>query len=217
MNTRPNIVVDRHELGPIGTNCYVVRASQGAPAAVVIDPGDDVTQLRLELARAGASCAAILVTHTHYDHIGGIADLAGASGAPVWVSDVEAVVLERPDDVYAAYGVHIKPWKPDHRLQGDETFSVGGIEWQTIPVPGHSPGHLAFAADGALFSGDVLFAGSVGRVDLPGGDWETLLASIGMLVERFDADTTVYPGHMGITTLGSERATNPFLQELAGH
>ncbi len=208
------LAVDRYELGPIGTNCYVVRASHGAPEAVVIDPGDDVADLRLELTRAGASCVGILVTHTHYDHIGGIAALAEASGAPVWVSDVEAFVLENPDDVYAAYGVHIRPWKPDRRLQGDEQFELAGIEWQTIQVPGHSPGHLAFAADGALFSGDVLFAGSVGRVDLPGGDWETLLDSISRLAERFPPETVVYSGHGPPTALGEELARNPFLAEL---
>jgi glyoxylase-like metal-dependent hydrolase (beta-lactamase superfamily II) len=210
-----SLAVDRYELGPLGTNCYVVRASHGATEAVIIDPGDDVTELRLELARAGASCVAILVTHTHYDHIGGIADLAEASGAPVWISNAEAFVLENPDAVYAAFGVpHIRPWKPARRLDGDEQFELAGITWQTVPVPGHSPGHLAFAADGALFSGDVLFAGSVGRVDLPGGDWETLLDSISRLADGFPPETVVYSGHGPPTTLGAELEHNPFLAEL---
>ena len=209
-----SLAVDRYELGPIGTNCYVVRVSHGAPEAVVIDPGDDVTDLRLELARSGATCAGILVTHTHFDHNGGIADLAEASGAPVWVSDTEAFVVERPNDVYAAYGVNIRGWTPDRRLHGDEEFELAGIAWQTLPVAGHSPGHLAFAADGALFSGDVLFAGSVGRVDLPGGDWETLLESIRRLAERFPHETVVYSGHGPPTTLGAELEHNPFLAEL---
>jgi len=205
-----SLAVDRYELGPIGTNCYVVRASEDAAEAVVVDPGDDVSGLRLD----GITVAAILITHTHFDHIGGIADLAEATGAPVWVSDTEAFVVERPNDVYAAYGVSIRGWTPDQRLQGDEQFELAGIEWQTIPVPGHSPGHLAFAAGGALFSGDVLFAGSVGRVDLPGGDWETLLSSIERLQQRFPPETTVYSGHGPPTTLGAELASNPFLAEL---
>jgi len=208
------LAVDRYELGPIGTNCYVVRAAREAPEAVVIDPGDDVTDVRAELERAGARCAGILVTHTHFDHLGGIADLAEATGAPVWISEREAFVLERPDDVYAAYGVHIRPWSAEHRLAGDEAFALGGVDWQTILVPGHSPGHLAFAADGALFSGDVLFAGSVGRVDLPGGDWATLLDSIRLLAERYPPETAVYPGHGPATTLGEELERNPFLTEL---
>ena len=94
-------------------------------------------------------------------------------------------------------------------------LTLAGIEFEVLFTPGHSPGHLTYATDGALFSGDVLFEGSVGRVDLPGGDWPTLLASIGTLVERFPSETTVYPGHMGLTTLGRERQSNPFLAELA--
>jgi hydroxyacylglutathione hydrolase len=206
--------VDRYELGPIGTNCYVVRASADAAEAVVIDPGDDASEIRADLERRGTRCAGILVTHTHFDHLGGIAGLAEVTGAPVWVSETEAFVLERPDEIYAAYGVHIRPWNAEHRLSGDEAFELAGIDWQTVPVPGHSPGHLAFAADGALFSGDVLFAGSVGRVDLPGGDWATLIDSIRLLAERYPPETTVYPGHGPPTTLGEELATNPFLTEL---
>jgi hydroxyacylglutathione hydrolase len=208
------LAVDRYELGPIGTNCYAVRASDAAPEAVVIDPGDDATEVRADLDRHGARLAGIFVTHTHFDHLGGIADLAESTGAPVWVSETEAFVLERPDEIYAAYGVHIRPWQAEHRLAGDEAFELAGIAWQTIPVPGHSPGHLAFAADGALFSGDVLFAGSVGRVDLPGGDWPTLVDSIRLLAERYPPETTVYPGHGPPTSLGEELASNPFLTEL---
>jgi hydroxyacylglutathione hydrolase len=205
-----SLAVDSYQLGPIGTNCYVVRAADDAIEAVVIDPGDDVSGLRLE----GLRVAGILITHTHFDHIGGIADLAEATGAPVWVSETEAFVVEQPNDVYAAYGVDIRGWMPDRRLQGDEAFELAGIDWETVPVPGHSPGHVAFAADGALFSGDVLFAGSVGRVDLPGGDWETLLRSIERLTDRFPPETTVYSGHGPPTTLGAELASNPFLAEL---
>jgi hydroxyacylglutathione hydrolase len=209
-----DLVVDRYELGPIGTNCYVVRARRGAEECVVVDPGADAAALRLELARLGTRCAAILVTHVHWDHIGGVADLAEGTGAPVHVSDTEAPVLERPDDFYAAIGVRIRPYVPEVRLAGDESLELAGISFETLPVPGHSPGHLAFHADGCLFSGDVLFAGGVGRVDLPGGDWETLLGSIRTLADRFSAETVVYSGHGPPTTLGDELARNPFLLEL---
>jgi glyoxylase-like metal-dependent hydrolase (beta-lactamase superfamily II) len=180
----------------------------------VVDPGADAAQLRIQLARDGLRCVAILVTHTHYDHIGAVAELAEATDAPVYAPDGEADVLERPEAVYGPMGIHLRGRRPDVRLQGDETLDVAGIHFETMLVPGHSPAHLAFAAEGAVFSGDVLFAGSVGRVDLPGGDWDTLLASIRAMAERLPADTVVFPGHGPATTLGDELAHNPFLAEL---
>lgn len=205
-------VVDRYELGSIGTNCYVVRATRGAAEAVVIDPGGEATRVLLELAREGARCAAILITHTHWDHIGAVAELAAGTGAPVHVSALEAPVLERPEDFYPGMGV--RPWTPEVRLEGEETLELVGVTFETLRVPGHSPGHLAFHADGALFSGDVLFAGSVGRTDIPFAEWETLAGSIRALVERLPPETLVYPGHGSATTLGAELAGNPFLAGL---
>jgi hydroxyacylglutathione hydrolase len=206
------LVVDRYELGPIGTNCYVVRAERGAPEAVVVDPGGDAATIRLELAGMGATCAGIIVTHTHYDHLGGVADLAEGTGAPVYVSEAEAPVLARPADYYPA--IPIRPYEADVLLSGDETIELAGITFETVPVPGHSPGHLAFFAELSLFSGDVLFAGSVGRTDLPMADWETLLESIRTLIDRFPPETVVYSGHGPPTTLADELARNPFLAEL---
>jgi hydroxyacylglutathione hydrolase len=208
------VAVDRHVVGPAQENCYVVRAERGSAEAVVVDPGDAATELRLELARAGARCAAILVTHCHYDHIGAVADLAEGTGAPVYMAREEAPVMAAPDEYYAALGVHVRPYEPDVLLDGDETLELAGLELQTLLVPGHSPAHIAFAADGCLFSGDVLFQGGVGRTDLAGGDWDTLVESIRMLVERFPPETVVYPGHGAPTTLGAELARNPLLVEL---
>src|SRR5919199_154550 len=168
------VIVDSFVLGAAQENCYVVRAERGATEAIVVDPGDAAADLRLELARAGARCAAILVTHCHYDHIGAVADLAEGTGAPVYMSREEAPVMAAPDEYYAALGVHVRPYEPDVLLDGDETPELAGLELQTVLVPGHSPAHLAFATGGCLFSGDVLFQGSVGRTDLPGGDWDTL-------------------------------------------
>ncbi len=206
------LVVDRYELGPIGTNCYVVRSERGATEAVVIDPGGDAAELRIELARTGVTVAGILLTHTHYDHIGAVADLAEASGAKVYISAVEAPVLENPAQYYP--GIPIRPYTPDVLLAGGETIDLAGISFETVQVPGHSPGHLAFYTELCLFSGDVLFEGSVGRTDLPMADWETLVESIRMLAERFSPDTIVYSGHGPETTLGTELARNPFLAEL---
>lgn len=206
------LAVDRHELGPIATNCYVVRRERGVPEAAVIDPSGDAATLRLELAQAGARCTAILITHAHWDHLLGVADLAEGTGAQVYMSDEERIALEQPETVHQ--GVDLRPWTVDVKLEGGETIEAAGISFEVLRVPGHSPGHLAYHADGCLFSGDVLFAGSVGRTDLPFGDWEALLDSIRVLIERFPHDTVVYSGHGPPTTLGAELARNPFLAEL---
>jgi len=208
------IVVDQYELGPIGTNCYVVRSERGAVESAVVDPSGDAATIRLELASLGTSCAGILVTHSHWDHILGLAELAEGTGVTVYGPELELDVLENPSSYYSGLGVSLRGWKPDVLLSGGETIEVAGISFEVVAVPGHSPGHLAYYADDALLSGDVLFAGSVGRTDLPRGDWDVLLESIRSLAERYPPDTVVYSGHGPPTTLGAELARNPFLAEL---
>jgi glyoxylase-like metal-dependent hydrolase (beta-lactamase superfamily II) len=205
------LVVDSFVMGPFKSNCYVVRSERGAAQAAVIDPGDDPTDLRLDLARMGAATGGILVTHTDVDHIGGVAALADGSGAEVWapVGEVEALRTGAPRGGYP-----VVPHDPAHVVAGGDEITVAGIDFEVVDVPGHSAGHVAFHTDGRLFAGDLLFAGSVGRYDLEGGDWDTLLGSIRSLIERFPPETTVYPGHGPTTTLGRELQTNPFLSEL---
>ncbi len=200
-----SLAVDRYELGPVGTNCYVVRAGTGAAEAVVIDPGSDASELPDD-------CAGILITHSHWDHLGGVADLAERTGAKVYMPRLEAPVLANPADWFPE--VPLRPYEADVLLDGGETLELAGLSFETLHVPGHSPGHVAFYAEGALFSGDVLFAGSVGRTDVPFSDWDTLFESIQALMTRFPPETVVYPGHGPETTLGAERAHNPFLVEL---
>ena len=205
--------VEQLPLGPIGTNCYLVRSDAASSEAAVVDPSGDATELRLTLARVGARCAGILVTHGHWDHLLGVAELADGTGAPVYMPQGERQSLEQPSASLPT-GLSLRPHTPDVLLQGGETIEVAGIAFEVVSVPGHSPAHVAYHADGCLFSGDVLFAGSVGRTDLEGGDWDILLASIRSLVESYPPETIVHPGHGPVTTLGQELSQNPFLAEL---
>jgi glyoxylase-like metal-dependent hydrolase (beta-lactamase superfamily II) len=205
------LVVDSFVMGPFQSNCYVVRSERGAAEAVVIDPGDDPTPLRLELAGMRTRTAAILVTHTDVDHIGGVAALAEGTGADVWAPSGEVDALKNGE---TRGGMRVTPHAPEHLVSGGDEVVVAGITFDVVDVPGHSAGHVAFHAAGHLFSGDLLFAGSVGRVDLPGGDWDTLLASVRSLLDRFPGDTVVHSGHGPATTLERELQTNPFLRDL---
>ena len=205
------LVVDSFVMGPFASNCYVVRTERGSPEAVVIDPGDDPTPLRLELAGMGVRAAGILVTHTDVDHIGGVAALAEGTGSDVWAPADEVESLRAGE---TRGGLRVPPHDPAHTVRGGDEVAVAGITFEVVDVPGHSAGHIAFFAEGELFSGDLLFAGSVGRVDLAGGDWETLLNSVRRLLDRFPEETVVHPGHGPATTLGRELASNPFLKEL---
>jgi len=206
-------------VGPIQENSYLAWAD-GSDRAVLVDPGEEAPRLLAEIEREGLQLDAILLTHTHFDHVGAVAPVATATGAPVYVPELERHVLA---DImsfvpYAGFGP-FESWEAEETVGGGEHLTLGGLEIDVVFTPGHSPGHVTYAMTGAnatgLFSGDVLFEGSVGRVDLPGGDWPTLEASIGTLLERYDDETPVFPGHMGVTTLGRERATNPFLADLA--
>jgi glyoxylase-like metal-dependent hydrolase (beta-lactamase superfamily II) len=205
------LAVDSFVMGPFQSNCYAVRSERGAAEAAVIDPGDDPTPLRLELARMGARTAGILITHTDVDHIGGVAALAEGTGAEVWAPAGEVEALRAGE---TRGGLRVLPHDPAHTVAGGDEIAVAGITFEVVDVPGHSSGHVAFYADGELFSGDLLFAGSVGRVDLPGGDWETLLASVRSLLDRLPPATVVHPGHGPATTLARELETNPFLRDL---
>jgi len=202
-------------VGPVQENCHIARR-EGSARAIVIDPGDEAP--RLVDAVRGLDVAAILLTHTHFDHVGAVAPVAKATGAPVYCPEIEVPVLADINSFvpWPGFGP-FESYDADETVSGGERLELAGMEIGVIFTPGHSPGHVTYAIrdEKALFSGDVLFQGSVGRTDLPGGDWGTLLESIRGLVDEFPEETTVYPGHMGVTTLGAERATNPFLAELA--
>jgi hydroxyacylglutathione hydrolase len=204
-------------VGPVAENTYIFRRD-GSDRALIVDPGEEAPKLLNAIEQLGVTLDGILLTHTHFDHVGAVAPVAKATGAEVWVPEIEKPVLA---DImsfvpWAGFGPY-ESWDAEHTLKGGEKLELAGFEIDVIFTPGHSPGHVTYsiADEDAAFSGDVLFQGSVGRTDLPGGDWPTLLDSIRGLVDSLPEETKVFPGHMGLTTLGAERATNPFLAELA--
>jgi hydroxyacylglutathione hydrolase len=204
-------------VGPVAENCYIARRDD-ADRAVIVDPGDEADRILHAVDELGLTVDAILLTHTHFDHVGAVAPVARASGAPVYCPEIEVPVLA---DImsfvpWPGFGPY-ESYDADETVAGGERLELAGMEIDVVFTPGHSPGHVTYsvADERALFSGDVLFQGSVGRTDLPGGDWPTLLESIRGLIDGFPEETTVYPGHMGITTLGAERVGNPFLAELS--
>jgi hydroxyacylglutathione hydrolase len=201
-------------VGPVQENAYIVRADGDAGQAVMIDPGEEAERLLAAAEDLGVRIEAILLTHCHFDHIGAVAPVARATGAPVYCPEIERPLLT---DIMSWVPPGFGPFEshePEHTVAGGERLKLAGLDIDVIFTPGHSPGHVTYAVPGALLSGDVLFQGSVGRVDLPGGDWGTLERSIEGLLKAFPEETVVYPGHMGVTTLGRERDTNPFLSEL---
>ncbi|MCB0865653.1 MAG: MBL fold metallo-hydrolase [Solirubrobacterales bacterium] len=203
-------------VGPVAENSYIFRRD-GSDEALIIDPGEEAPLLLGAIEKLGLDLKAILLTHTHFDHVGAVAPVARETGAPVYCPELEVPVLA---DImsfvpWPGFGPY-ESWDAEETVKGGEKLELAGFEIDVLFTPGHSPGHVTYvvADEGAMFSGDVLFQGSVGRVDLPGGDWETLEESLRTLVEGHPPETKVYPGHMGITTLGAERESNPFLSGL---
>ena len=209
--------VRQFTVGPFAENTYLIRRD-GSDRALFVDPGDEAPRLLGAVEELGVTIDGILLTHTHIDHVGAVAPVATATGAEVWVPEIEKPVLADINRFVPWPDLGpFENWDAEHTLAGGERLELAGFEIDVLFTPGHSPGHVSYsiADEDALFSGDVLFQGSVGRTDLPGGDWETLARSIATLVAALPPETTVHPGHMGVTTLGRERASNPFLAELA--
>ncbi|MDQ4026160.1 MAG: MBL fold metallo-hydrolase [Actinomycetota bacterium] len=204
-------------VGPVQENCFLFRR-EGSDRALIVDPGEEAPRLLGAIHELGVTLEGILLTHTHFDHVGAVAPIATATGAEVWVPEIERPVLADINSFvpFAGFGP-FEGWQAEHTLSGGEQLALAGFAIDVLFTPGHSPGHVTYSIpdEQVAFSGDVLFRGSVGRTDLPGGDWPTLLESLRTLVDTLPEETTLYPGHMGVTTIGAERATNPFLAELA--
>ncbi len=204
-------------VGPIQENCFLFRRD-GSDRALIVDPGEEADRLLGAIDELGVTLDGILLTHTHFDHVGAVAPIARATGAEVWVPELEKQVLADIDSYvpWPEFGP-FESWDAEHTVTGGEKLELAGFEIDVLFTPGHSPGHVTFHVpdEAAIFSGDVLFEGSVGRTDLPGGDPRVLMETLGKLAETLPDETTVHPGHMGITTIGAERATNPFMRPFA--
>ena len=205
-------------VGPFQENSFLLMRD-GADRAVLVDPGDEPDLILGGIEQEGVTLDAILITHTDVDHVGAVAPVAKATGAPVYCPKLEVARLA---DIMAHAPVPgIGPYEgyeADETVEGGERLDLAGFDIEVVFTPGHTEGHVTygFPDENVIASGDVLFQSSVGRSDRPNGDHQTLLRSIATLLERYPDETTVLPGHMGATTLGHERATNPFLAELAG-
>lgn len=205
-------------VGPVGENTFLVINEDAENAALLIDPGDEPDSIAQAIAETGADVKAILITHTHFDHVGAVKPMADKLGVEVWVPELERHILADINNFIRFPGVGpFESYEAEHTVAGGEKLELAGFEIDVLFTPGHSPGHVSYsiADQQALFSGDVLFQGSIGRTDLPGGDMQTLLDSIAKLIEALPPATAVFPGHMGVTTLEAEAASNPFLADIA--
>jgi len=204
-------------VGPVQENTWIAR-QEGASQALLIDPGDEPDTLTTALDELGATVEAILITHCHFDHVGAVAEMVRRTGAPVYCPKGEVFILENINDYvrFPGFGP-FESYTPEKTVADGDKLTLAGFEIDVIGTPGHSIDHVTYSipAEKAIFSGDVLFQGSVGRTDLPGSDHQTLMDSIARLLETLPDETGVLPGHMNPTTLGTERAGNPFLRELA--
>jgi hydroxyacylglutathione hydrolase len=197
-------------VGPLQVNCFILSCSRTKEAAV-IDPGGDGERILQALQGAGLVLKTIINTHGHFDHIGANAILVEATGAELLIHKGDQPLLSRAASHAASFGLRAVPSpEPTRTLSGGETLSVGDLSLKVIHIPGHSPGGICLICEDHLFSGDALFAGSIGRTDLPGGDHDLLISGIREKLLGLPDSTVVHPGHGPDTTIGREKRMNPF-------
>jgi glyoxylase-like metal-dependent hydrolase (beta-lactamase superfamily II) len=207
------VIVESLTVGAFGENCYVV-GDEASGIGAIIDPGDEATRIALAVEGKGLEIERILVTHAHIDHVGAVAQLAEEYACPVFMhADAEAMLKTVPQQAVMMGLRFGKVPAVDGHIADDDVVEIGPLRLRALYTPGHAPGHLAFfvEGEGVVFAGDALFAGSIGRTDLPGGNTDVLLRSIEEKLMTLPGETRVLPGHGPETTVGHEWATNPFL------
>jgi hydroxyacylglutathione hydrolase len=207
------MIVEMLIVSPFQENCYVIGDEESMTGAI-IDPGDEAARIALTVERVGLEISQIIVTHSHIDHVGAVAQLVDEYMCPVLMHEEAEAMLKTVPQQAMMMGMRFgKVPTVDRHLGVDEVLEVGSLRLRSLYTPGHAPGHLAFLVEdeGIVFSGDALFAGSVGRVDLPGGSMEVLMRSISERLLTLPDETRVLSGHGPETTIGRERVSNPFL------
>jgi hydroxyacylglutathione hydrolase len=208
------VILEMLTVGPFQENCYVI-GDESSGAGAVIDPGDEAVRIALLVEQTGLQVEQIVITHAHIDHVGAVAALVDEYSCPVLMHAEAEPMLEQLPTQAMMMGLRFgKVPKVDRYVEDNEVLTVGGLELRSLYTPGHAPGHLAFyvEGEGMVLSGDALFAGSVGRVDLPGGSMEVLMRSIEQRLLTLPDETRVYPGHGSPTTIGEEKMNNPFVR-----
>ena len=204
------MIIHAMPVGPLQANCYIVGCEETHQAAV-IDPGGDADRILMALAREKFTLSAIINTHGHFDHVGANKPLKNATDAPLMIHESDAAMLRHLSRSAASWGLRAEDSpQPDRLLSEGDIVDCGRIQFKVLHTPGHTPGGISLYADSAVFVGDTLFAGSIGRTDFPGGDFDTLIASIQNKLFTLPDETHVYTGHMESTTIGREKRTNPF-------
>ncbi len=210
------MIIETFESGPVATNGYLVADKRGGAGAFIDAPMGAGKAMLTKARDLDLSLVALLNTHGHWDHIAENARLMRVAGVPLWAHREDELIMKHPEvqTRFFSSSLVIEPTQTSRFLNEGDAVEVGALKFRVLHLPGHCPGHIGLfePSEKVLFSGDVLFAGSVGRADIPGADWETLLKSINEKVLTLGDDVTVYPGHGPATTIGAERESNPYLQ-----
>ncbi len=208
------MILEKLLVGPLGVNCYVL-GDETRRDAIVIDPGGNAPEIFTLLEARHLTVRAIVNTHAHFDHVGALTDLRKKTDAPFYLHAADAPLLAQAQASAARFGLHIpQPMPADHELNDGDQVRIGSLSLRVLFTPGHTLGGVCLLGEGLVFTGDTLFAGSIGRTDLPGGDYGALMRSIRDQLLTLPEATVVHPGHGAATTIGAERQLNPFLRPL---